>query len=70
MCRVERSWLELLTPSLQNLLPAFAGAGDHLQRPPQASVPRVVVNSRTPRFVLESLNDLSHLPANLRALDD
>lgn len=36
----------------------------------QASVTRVVVSSRTPRFVLESLNDLSHLPANLRAVDD
>ena len=36
----------------------------------QASVTRVVVSSGTPRFVLESLNDLSHLPANLRAVDD
>ena len=36
----------------------------------QASVTRVVVSSGTRRFVLESLNDLSHLPANLRAVDD
>ena len=36
----------------------------------QASVTRVVISSGTRRFVLESLNDLSHRPANLRAVDD
>jgi len=36
----------------------------------QASVTRIVVSSDTPRFVLEALNDLSHLPAHLRAVDD
>ena len=36
----------------------------------QASVTRVVVSRGVPRFVVESLNDLSHLPDNLRAVDD
>ncbi len=36
----------------------------------QASVTRVVVSSGTRRFVLESLNDLSHLPVDLRAVGD
>ena len=36
----------------------------------QASVTRIVVSPGLRRFVVESLNDIAHLPAELRAVDD